>query len=84
MQSKENALQDYINMIVKSWTYGRMTAEEKAACLEVLNGERNNRALKGNYCHRWDILNSVYGSFLRGLGYTGPNWREPEQTAPQF
>lgn len=40
---------------------------------------RTEKALKGSYNHRWDILQIIYHSFLKGCGYTDFNWREKEK-----
>ena len=75
---KENALEDYIEMIQESWTYDRMNDTEKQQCIDTLRTIRTTSALKGNYYARWNILQAVYGAYLSGLGYNGGSWRENE------
>lgn len=74
---KENAKKDFIEMIKKSWTYEKLTKEEKDnLAIVFFEDVRLEKALKGSYNHRWDILQIVYSSFLKGCGYTDFNWRE--------
>ena len=80
MKDKENAWKDYIDMIVKSWTYDRMTATERENCMEALRRAH----LKGGYYQRWEYLQDIYTAFLYGLGYTGCGWRETDPEAPKF
>ena len=74
--NKDNAMYDFNTMIQKSWTYNRMTTEEKKRWIEVLNDVRCDKCLKGTYKHRWDILQAMYSAYLIGLGYDNFNWRE--------
>lgn len=77
--NKEHTLDKYKDMINKSWTYDRLTEEEKRKINNILNETRIEKALKGNFKHRWDILQAIYYSFLIGIGYTDFNWRENEK-----
>ena len=72
-RTKENAIYNYIEMTRDSWTFDRMTADEKKRCIEALKYSN----VKGPYNTRWDALHAVYFAFLLGVGYTGPTWREP-------
>ena len=74
--NKENAMYDFNTMIQKSWTYEKMTTEEKKRWIKVLNDIRVDKCLKGTYQQRWDILQAIYMSYLLGIGYTNFNWRE--------
>ena len=76
---KENARQDFGAMIEKSWTYGRMTTEERAAWRGTLDAV----TVKGSYRQRWNTLNSLYCNFLFDIGYSGADWRETNP-APLF
>ncbi len=76
---KEDALQEYITMIQKSWTYGKMTRQEQNKILEILNHERTQKAIKGATKTRWDILQAIYFTYLEAIGYTGFNWREEKE-----
>jgi hypothetical protein len=74
---KENALLHFIVMICKSWTFERMTDQEKENCINALIETDDYNALKGNWEARFYILHAVYNAFLSGLGYThGGSWRE--------
>ena len=75
---KENALNDFIRMIKDSWTYEKMTKEERKRLLELLSHPRTNEILKGNYKQRYENLNAIYYAYLVGLGYDNFNWRESE------
>ena len=75
-ETKENATNNYISMTIHSWTFDRMTEDEKKRCIESLKYAK----VAGAYNTRWEILHSIYHAFLLGLGYTGPRWREPENS----
>lgn len=74
---KENAIQDHFNMITRSWTWARMTDEERTRYSLYLSELKVIEAVTGTYQHRWKVLNALYGMFLEGIGYTSGNWREP-------
>jgi len=76
--NKETAHNDFGHMVMNSWTYNRMTEEEKDACLASILFAKNQGLLFGTYKQRWQQLDAIYHAFLLGLGYSGPNWREPE------
>lgn len=78
---KENANHNYIEMTLESWTYDRMTEEEKKRCIDVLKYSK----VKGSYDARWEQLHAIYYAFLMGLGYTGHRWRASEnEITPTF
>ena len=74
-KNKENTLQDFYNMILNSWTYNKLTKEESNKFDELMEHTRTQNALKGTYEQRWEILQAIYGAFLYGCGYNGPEWR---------
>lgn len=78
-KNKENALIDFMNMIVDSWTWARMTHEERQRCTDGLCRAH----LNGTWLQRWQTLNDLYYSFLLGLNYAPSGWREKEE-APGF
>ena len=78
-RNKENVFSDYKDTVVNSWTYDRMTEEEKDRCFSVIIFAKNQNLLSGTYRQRWQQLNAVYNAFLLGLGYDGPTWREVEE-----
>ncbi len=73
MKIKENAINDFNELIKNSWTYNRMTKEEKLKWNEVLS---NCFDINGSYDQRIHCLHKVYTAFLIGIGYTGWKWRE--------
>lgn len=81
MKDKNEALKDYKKMIVNSWTYERMTKEEKQRLFEMFDNVQTAEALKGSYSQRWEVLQALYNSFLLALGYCW-NWREKNENAP--
>lgn len=78
---KENAVYNYFNtIIVKSWTWERLTDDEKErfkTCIDFIR-------IKGNQRQRVEVLNMVYSAFLHGVGYTPTGWRETDPEAPLF
>jgi hypothetical protein len=76
MKNKENAYFDFVEMIKKSWTYGRLTDQERERLFEALSRAH----IFGTWVQRWEILNDVYFAFLTALGYKPIGWREPENT----
>lgn len=81
---KENALQEFYTMILNSWTYNKLTKEEKETLCDIIYSTRTENALKGTYAQRWDTLNALYFAFLSGLGYKGGLWREDSEDVPTF
>ncbi|MCL2312512.1 MAG: hypothetical protein FWC41_08525 [Firmicutes bacterium] len=68
---------DYIKMILQSWTYERLTDEEKKFILSILIRIK----LDGRMSRRtaFEFLNNeAYKPFLDSLGYNWENWRETE------
>lgn len=75
-KTKENAIYNYIQMTLNSWTYDRMTDAEKKTCIEVLKYAK----VSGTYAARWEQMHQIYRAYLLGIGYNGPLWREPENS----
>ena len=73
---KENAQADWTSMIIKSWTWAKLTNEEKNRFGDEVNKEITRKVVVGSYRQRWEILNALYSMFLEGCGYNGMNWRE--------
>lgn len=74
---KENAKEDFINMIQNSWTYNRLTESERENLKDVFCNIDN--VLKGTYRQRYEILQAIYYSFLKALDYEPIGWREEEE-----
>ena len=71
--NKDTAQYDYFNtVIIKSWTWGKLTQEEQD---RFINGYSFDK-IKGTARQRIEWLNSMYHMFLLGLGYTPIGWRE--------
>lgn len=82
---KEYAVVNFMAMIRNSWTYDRMTVEERRNLGTAVEWAVDQNAIKGDYKQRWMILHAIYDAFLAGLGYTGGTWREPNpEEAPAF
>lgn len=75
---KENVLNDYKQMIYKSWTYAKLTKNERQQLEQTFESVTTRNALKGTYTQRWEILQAIYSSFLYALYYT-PDWREDKE-----
>lgn len=73
---KENALNDFIEMIKISWTYKKLTQEEINRLTLTWECVKNQKMIIGSYEQRWKILLGIYHTFLIGVGYTGFDWRE--------
>ena len=73
---KEKAFPDFLEMTRNSWTYQRMTEEEKCRCEKALRSA-SSLDIQGSYSQRCGALNAVYYGYLLGIGYTGALWREP-------
>ena len=75
-KNKENAQTDWTDMIVKSWTWEKLTREERKKFGDELNKETTKKIISGTYEQRWETLNTLYSMFLEGCGYNGGNWRD--------
>lgn len=74
MKIKENAKSDFLEMIFKSWTWARLTDQEKVKFVDLINNDNYN--ISGNYLQRYNAYNFGYFAFLQGLGYKPTGWRE--------
>jgi hypothetical protein len=84
-RDKENAIYDFENMTKKSWSYERLTEEEKQEWKKTVDFIIFHSYGKGTYRTRWDLMQIAYMAFLNGCGYDGMNWREPNrEEVPQF
>ena len=82
MNEKENTIIEFKKMIEASWTYAKMTDEEKEKWARVLESAPIYDAVKGTWGQRWNILNGIYHAFLVGIGYTDWQWREDDDYLP--
>ena len=82
---KENAYTDWFEMIFNSWTWVRLTDDEKTTFTNQMDGWCNYRGLLiGTYKQRWEILNELYYMYLLGIGYKPIGWRENTEENPKF
>ena len=79
----QNIVEDYIeNVLKKSWTWKRLTDEERQRFLNMNVFDK----IKGNEKTRIEWLYTIYHSFLEALGYKAIGWRETaeEKEMPGF
>lgn len=70
-----SAVEDYFqNVIKKSWTWERLTEEERRRFIDMDVFDR----IKGHDQTRIEWLNTIYHAFLSALGYKSVGWREVE------
>lgn len=77
-KTKESALSDWMEMIRHSWTWERLTEEERKRFCSLLS-HPGCFHLRGSYMQRWDYLQDVYFAFLTALEYKPIGWRETEE-----
>lgn len=72
---------NYKELLKKSWTYDKMTKEEKETFDKIFS--LSNRQLVDNLSGKENqkkmTLNIIYSAFLAGIGYNGFSWREEEK-----
>lgn len=73
---KENVFKDHYEMIKNSWTYAKLTNEEKERLNLLVYDNCVRKSIKGTYNQRYEMLNILYRAFLLGVGYNDGNWRE--------
>lgn len=78
-KDKKEAITNYTETLKESWTWNRLTEKEKNKFIELVTSiyGKTDRVIKGDFKTRWNILDTIYYSFLIGLGYEPLNWREP-------
>lgn len=67
IRNKENALNDFLEMIYNSWSYQTLTDEEKNRFKRL---EWVFERIKGTYKQRFEYMNYVYHAFVEGIGGT--------------
>lgn len=72
--TKENAVDTCSNHIMTSLTYQRLTAQEAHRWHRFLADIRND--ITGTANQRYNQIMTLYRSFVRECGYTGPDWRQ--------
>ena len=56
---KEKALDNFIDMIEQSWTFEKMTKEERQRLSMLFHHTRTLEILKGTYKQRWEIFKDI-------------------------
>lgn len=76
MRSKEEAFNMFVEMIEKSWTYTKLSKQERINLSTTFNNVE--KYLKGNFKQRWETLQLIYEAFLNALCFCENvvNWRE--------
>lgn len=76
-----NAVENYFqNVIKKSWTWAKLTEEERKRFIDMNVFEK----IKGTDKQRVEWLNTIYTAFLSALGYKPIGWREEDKEIPMF
>ena len=70
----ENVVYDFFDEVSKSWTWERLTDDEKERFKNCIYFS----GIKGTARQRVEMLNMVYAAFLQGVGYEPIGWRESE------
>lgn len=81
-RKKELATRDFMATIEKSWTWDRLTKEERERFKRAVSAWED-KVIKGTWEQRWNILYAMHSAFLIALDYQPIGWREPEDN-PQF
>ena len=77
MKDKELAVKEYLEMIKESWTWARLTQEERDKFEHnILKHPCSAVVIKGDYEQRWAACEALYHTFLEGLEYDPLHWRE--------
>lgn len=84
MRVNESAKENYIEMIKQSWTWAKLTQEERTKFLELLDHPCSSVVIKGTYNQRWEACEALYHTFLEGLGYDPLEWREAEPSVSTY
>lgn len=78
-KDRETAYNDFIAMTVKSWTFDRLTEQERERLAKTFVWAKSQNIIKGSYNDRWRTMQGLYHSFLDGVGYTDHKWREEKR-----
>lgn len=79
-RNKEEAFDHYMKVIKYSWTYQKLTWQERNRLMTELSKYRDR--LKGDFYQRVDQMAAMYSMFLEGVGYEHTGWRETEVEVP--
>jgi len=78
IEPDEPAVKDWLDMIQKSWTWGKLSEEERKDFLTLLDHPQSNQVIFGDYEQCKNACEALYYAFLCGKGYTrNPiDWRD--------
>jgi hypothetical protein len=71
-KDKEQAKDDYMEVISHSWTWERLTITEQDRFSDIVSQQK----LAGTYQQRHDTIHAMYSAFLAALEYEPSGWRE--------
>ena len=66
---KGNAFLQFLSIICRSWTFGRMTERERENLVNSFLQSNEQGLIKGNYNARWNTMQAMYSAFLSALDY---------------
>lgn len=75
-KNKENAVIDFMQMIRNSWTWARLTFQERIDFANSVDWAIKQNAILGTYKQRYQIVQALYLTFLMALGYGESDWRD--------
>ena len=67
-RNKDNAKNEWLDMVAKSWTWALLNQYEKQLFLDRVEQFDYNGEISGTYNQRWGILNALYTVYLDGIG----------------
>ena len=74
-RKKEDSKQDFLNVIFNSWTWEKLTKQEKERFIETISND-GRLAIGGTYQQRFNAYNSMYYAYLMALDYKPIGWRD--------
>lgn len=74
-KNKENAYYDFLKMVKRSWTWAKLSIEERDRFVSNIFADD----FQGRYEQRLQGYSKCYALYLYGLGYNdSPRWRATE------
>ena len=67
-RTKENAFLHGLAMFCRSWTFERLTEDEKINCVDSFLFALEQGMIKGTFHDRMQTMNAIYNAFLNGVG----------------
>ena len=76
-----SVVENYFQNVIKhSWTWNRLTEEERKRFIDMDVFDR----IKGNDKTRIEWLCTIYEAYIEALGYKPIGWRETAEDVPKF